>query len=351
MTDKILEIENNEYREFLTDLKTKIKTSQLSAMRAVNKELISLYWDIGKNIAIKQQESGWGKSVVEKLAKDLQIEFAGMKGFSERNLWRMRSFYMTYKDNLKLPQLVAEIGWSHNILILEKCKDNLEREYYIKMARKFGWSRNVLVHNIEASSFSKFVLNQTSFDQTLSEKLKSQAKLAVKDDYNFSFLGLEEDHYESDLEHGLVYNIRKFLDELGGYFTFVGSQYRVEVDEKEFFIDLLLYHRSLNALVAIELKRGEFKPEYAGKMAFYLTALDKKVKLEHENPSIGLIICRSKSRTLVEYTLQDSNKPMGVATYTAFAKLPKEIAAQLPSPEDIEKHLEIFIAEETSDDR
>lgn len=233
------------YIEFFADIKQKVRSAQLSALRAVNKELITLYWEIGRTIVSKQSEKGWGKSVVEVLAKDLQHEFIGIKGFSERNLWRMRTFYLTYKDDIKLPQLVAEIGWSHNSIILEKCKDNLEREYYVQMTRKFGWTRNILEHNIEVRSYENFLVNQTSFDNTLVEKYKKQAKLAVKDEYSFGFLELGEEYLESELEGKLVNNIRKFLLEMGGYFSFVGSQYRVEVDGREFFIDLLLV-RSVN---------------------------------------------------------------------------------------------------------
>lgn len=337
------DIENTKsYREFFTYIKQRVKEAQFNALKAVNKELISLYWDIGKSIVDKQQEKGWGKSVVELLAKELQLEFVGTLGFSVASLWRMRNFYLAYKDNEKLAQLAREIGWTHNFVIFERCKDNLEREYYIQMTRQNGWSRDTLATSIRNQSYEKFLLNQTNFKDTLPKQQLKQAKLAVKDDYSFDFLELGDEHSEKELERGLVDNIRKFLIEMGGYFTFIGNQYRVEVEDEEYFIDLLLYHRKLKCLVAIELKRGKFLPEYAGKMQFYLSALDDMVRLEGENPSIGIIICQEKKRTLVEYTLRDVNKPMGVATYNTTESLPKNVKGLLPSPEEIIQHLKVL---------
>jgi len=326
----------------LAEIKDKVRSSQLNALRSVNKELISLYWDIGRIIVEKQDQHGWGKSIVEDLAAELQNEFPGMKGFSSSNLWRIRNFYLTYYKSEKLAQLVREIGWSHNLVILEKTKDDLEREYYLQMTRKIGWSRNVLLHHIDTKSYEKFLTNQTSFDRTLPEKYKYQAKLAVKDEYTFNFLEITDEHSERELEQGLISNVRKFLSEMGGYFTFIGSQYRLEVDEEEYFIDLLLYHRRLRCLVACELKSGKFKPEHAGKMAFYLSALDDKIRLDEENPSIGIIICRSKNRTTVEYSLRETNKPMGVASYTVRDNLPISLRSLLPTPEEIIEHLKVL---------
>lgn len=339
--------QTKEFHLFITDIKNKIKHAQLKAFRAVNKELIELYWSIGKAIVEKQKEQGWGNSVVEVLAKELQAEFPGIQGFSNSNIWRMKSFYLSYKDDQnessKLAQAVREIGWSHNVVILEKCKDALEREYYIRMTKSFGWSKNVLINSIERKSYERFLTNQTSFDKELPEKYRDQAKLAVKDEYCFSFLELGDDHSEYELEKGLLENIRNFLTEMGGYFCFIGSQYKLEIDGDEFFIDLLLYHRKLNCLIAVELKAGKFKPEYAGKMSFYLSALDNTVKLDNENKSIGLIICKDKNRTVVEYTLQDTKKPMGIATYKSKTDFPKNMEKLLPTPEEIAKRLEVFI--------
>ncbi|MFM6909260.1 MAG: YhcG family protein, partial [Dolichospermum sp.] len=296
----------------------------------------------GQMIFAKQQNSNWGKSVVEQLSKDLQTEFPGISGFSARNIWNMRNFYVTYSQNEKLQPLVAEIGWTHNIVILEKCKNDLEREFYIKMTRKFGWTKNVLIHQIENQTYEKTLLNQTNFDQNISSDIRNQLKLAVKDEYTFDFLELADAHSERQLEEAILAKVKPFLQEMGGIFTFVDSQYRLEVDDEEYFIDILLYHRRLKCLVAIELKIGKFLPEYVGKMQFYLSVLDDKVKLPDENPSIGIILCKSKQRTIVEYALKDSHKPIGIATYQIVSQLPQELKNQLPEPEQIAKLLEGF---------
>jgi predicted nuclease of restriction endonuclease-like (RecB) superfamily len=324
------------------EVKQRIRSAQYEALKAVNREMINLYWDIGQMIFIKQQNYNWGKSVVEQLSKDLQTEFPGISGFSARNIWNMRSFYVTYSQNEKLQPLVAEIGWTHNIVILEKCKDDLEREFYMKMTRKFGWTKNVLIHQIENQTYEKTLLNQTNFDQNISSEIRNQLKLAVKDEYTFDFLELADEHSERQLEQAILAKVKPFLQEMGGIFTFVDSQYRLEVDDEEYFIDILLYHRCLKCLVAIELKIGKFLPEYVGKMQFYLSVLDDKVKLADENPSIGIILCKSKQRTIVEYALKDSNKPIGVATYQIVSQLPQELKNQLPDPEQVAKLLEGF---------
>jgi len=330
----------SDYETFLAEIKERIRQAQYDALKAVNKELIKLYWDIGKMIVEKQKKYGWGKSIVENLARDLQKEFSGVRGLSSRNLWYMRDFYLTYKDKSKLQPLVAEISWTHNIIIMERCKDDLEREFYIRMSRKFGWSKNVLIHHIENKTYEKTLSGQTSFEKTLPEKLKHQAKLAVKDEYIFDFLELTEEHSEMELERAIIAKINKFLIEMNGMFAFIGNQFRIEINDKEFFIDILLYHRHLKCLVAIDLKVSEFKPEYVGKIQFYLSALDDKVKLPDENPSIGIIICKEKDRTIVEYALRDINKPISVATYKVTSKLPKNLRNQLPSPQQIQELIE-----------
>lgn len=325
-------IEKDSYRSFLSEIKSKVYQAQYEAMKQVNTRLVTLYWEIGKNIIEKQKEHGWGKSVVEQLAEDLQKEFAGMEGLSSRNIWRMRMFYNTYE---KLPPLVAEIGWSHNILIIEKCKDGLERQFYIGMTKKYGWTKNVLVHHIEGKSYEHFLLGQTNFDKTVEEKYRKQAKLSVRDEYNFEFLELKDQHEEKELETAIIKNMRSFLMEMGSDFTFVGNQYRLEVGDENYYIDILLYHRRLKSLVAIELKTGKFKPEYAGKMNFYLSVLNDKVRLEGENPSIGIIVCKEKNRTTVEYALNDVRQPIGVASYRITASLPNDYKDLLPEPETI----------------
>ena len=328
------------YLDLLGDIKQRIRAAQYEALRAVNQELIALYWDIGRLIVARQQAQGWGKSVVEQLSRDLRAEFSGISGFSARNIWRMREFYLTYRDQEKLTPLVAEIGWTHNLVIMEKCKDGLEREFYIRMTRKYGWTKNVLIHQIENQSYEKTLLNQTNFEQTLGSAVRQQAKLAVKDEYTFQFLELGDEYSERQLETAILSKVETFLREMGGMFAFVGSQYRLEVGGKEYFLDLLLYHRSLQCLVAIDLKIGEFIPEYVGKMQFYLAVLDDQVRLSHESPSIGIILCKSKEKTTVEYALKDASKPIGVATYRVTSTLPQEFRGQLPAPEQIEKLLE-----------
>ncbi len=330
----------NNYVDFLSEIKERIRRAQYDALKAVNKELITLYWDIGKMIVERQEQYGWGKSVVENLAKDLQKEFSGIQGYSKDNLWRMRKFYLQYTNNEKLAPLVQEIGWAHNIVIIESCKDNLEREFYIHMTKKFGWTKNVLIHQIENKTYEKTMLNQTNFSKVLPEKIRNQAKLAVKDEYTFDFLELGEEHTELELERALISKVNRFLVEMGGVFTFVGNQFRLEINGKEFFIDILLYHRRLRCLVAIELKVSEFKPEYAGKMQFYLSALDDLVKMKDENPSIGIILCKGKDRMIVEYALRVSGKPIGVATYRITAHLPRNLKKEFPSPEQIAKLME-----------
>lgn len=333
-------LEAHDYAALLTEVKARIVAAQYAALRAVNKELVGLYWDIGQLIVARQQTEGWGKAVVEKLAADLQTSFPGTGGFSASNLWRMKGFFETYSGTTKLAPLVREIGWSHNLLILERCKDAQEREFYLRMTRKFGWSKNVLAHQIDNQSYEKSLLGQTNFDQALTPTLRAQAKLAIKDEYAFDFLELGEQHSERELERALITRIEDFLRAMGGMFAFLGSQYRLEVDGDEYFIDLLLFHRRLRSLVAIELKIGKFEPEFVGKMQFYLAALDAQVRQDDENPSIGIILCKEKKRTIVEYALRDAKKPIGVATYAITKSLPKELQGQLPSPEAIARLLE-----------
>jgi predicted nuclease of restriction endonuclease-like (RecB) superfamily len=330
----------SDYTALLAEVKERIRAAQYEALRAVNKELIALYWDIGRMIVARQQGETWGKSVVQKLAADLRDEFPGISGFSAPNLWRMKQFYEAYVDNEKLSPRVREIGWTHNVIILMNCKDDLEREFYIRMTRKFGWTKNVLIHHVENQTYEKTLLNRTNFDQTVSEEIRAQAKLAVKDEYTFDFLELGDEYRERQLEQALVAKVEAFLREMGGMFTFVGSQFRLEVGEKDFFVDLLLFHRRLKALVAIEIKIGDFEPSHVGQMQFYLAVLDDKVRLVDENPSIGIILCKSKDQTIVEYALRESNKPIGVAAYRMVSALPVELRGQLPSPEQIAKLLE-----------
>lgn len=324
------------YPALLKEIKERIRSAQYDALKAVNKELISLYWDIGRMINEKQKGETWGRSVVEKLSGDLQIEFPGIGGFSASNLWRMKMFYESYCQNQKLAQLVREIGWSHNIAIMEMCKDDLEREFYIRMAKGYGWSRNTLICQIENQSYEKTMINQTNFADALPKEISTRAKLAVKDEYTFDFLDMGDERTERRLEYAVLVKVEPFLREMGGLFSFVGSQYRLEVGDQEYFIDLLLYHRQLKCLVAIELKTGRFIPKHVGKMQFYLAALDDLARVEGENPSIGIILCKSKNKTVVEYALRQSRKPIGVAEYRLVRSLPKELKHLLPDRRQID---------------
>ena len=314
----------------MDDLKHLIQEKQYHVLKTINSETINLYWEIGEEIYRQQQENGWGKSIVQVLSKELQKEFPGAKGYSAANLWRMRNFYLTYCESEKLAPLVREISWSNNIVIMEKCKDDLQREFYIQMAKRYGWTKRVLTNFVEAQTYEKYLLNQTNFD------------LAVKDEYTFDFAELSPEYSEHELEMQLVNNIRAFLIEMGGDFTFIGNQYHLVVGSRDLYIDLLLFHRRLRSLVAIELKIGEFEAEYAGKMQLYLTALDEQIKLPDENPSIGIIICKSKDKTFVEYALKQTNAPIGVATYQLRNTVPEDMKAMLPDPDEIAKRLKIF---------
>jgi len=332
-------LNNKKYQDLLRQIKQRVHKAQYEALKVVNKELISLYWDIGRLIVGRQKKHGWGKSIVENLARDLQSEFPGMQGFSVRNIWYMRNLFVLYRQSTKLQPLVAEIGWTHNVIIMEKCKSYLEREFYVRMTRKFGWTKSILIHQIENRAYEKTIINQTNFNKALPIKIRNQAKLAVKDEYTFDFLELGEEHDEFELERALIERVNRFLVEMGGVFTFMGNQFRIEISSREYFIDILLYHRRLKCLVAIELKTGEFKPEYAGKMQFYLAALDDLVKIPGENPSIGIILCKDKDRTIVEYALRESRKPIGVATYKITTQLPGNLKKELPSLEQVARLL------------
>jgi predicted nuclease of restriction endonuclease-like (RecB) superfamily len=327
------------YGEFLLEVKAQIRQRQRQALRAVNSEMLALYWWLGENISQRQATLGWGKAVVENLARDLQTEFPGRNGFSAQNLWLMRQFVNEYADKPKLQPLVGEISWSKNLLIMARCKDDLEREFYLRATARFGWTKNVLQHQLDNHSYRQYLLGQTNFDAAVPDSIKAQALLAIKDHYAFDFIGLAEQHSERELEQSLVANLRGFLAEMGGAFTFVGNQFKLESDGHEHFIDLLLFHRRLRCLVAIELKIGEFKPEHKGQIEFYLDQLDQHHRMEGENPPIGIVICRGKTRTMVEYALRSMTRPLGIATYTVTPQLPADFQGELPSPEQIAERL------------
>lgn len=343
MAEKNSSILSPEYLNFKNEITARIRSAQYEALKAVNKEIIALYWEVGKRITEQQTALGWGKSVVENLSRDIQKEFPGIQGFGVRNMWDMARFYAEYQSNEILQPLVAEISWSKHIVILTKCKETRQRQFYILATKKYGWTKDVLINKIEAKTYENYLLGQSNFDITLPDSIKNQAILALKDEYTFDLVGLAEEHSEYELEQAIIKNIRAFLMEFGTDFSFIGNQYRLEVDGKEYFIDLLLYNRRLQAMIAIELKIGEFQPEYKGKMEFYLNILNDTVKLPHENPAIGIIICKSKSRMIVEYALKSSNMPIGVATYSLSSELPEAYKKLLPTSEEIAKKIEILI--------
>jgi len=325
-------------------VKQRVREAQYRALQQVNQQQMQLYWDLGQLIAERQQAHGWGKSVVATLAHDLQMEFVGMSSFSESNLWRMRSFFLAYQGDEFLAPMVREISWTHNVLIFEKCKTPAERLYYLTQTRQYHWTKVVLAQQIKARAYDSTVRAQHNFPETLPPAQLPAAMLALKDEYTFGFLALTPEHSEYELEQALLGNVRRFLIEMGGDFAFIGNQYRLALEDQEYFIDLLLFHRELQCLVAVELKITEFRPEYAGKMNFYLSLLNERLKKPHEQPSIGIIICQSKQRTVVEFALRDVGKPIGVATYSLTDTLPAELRPFFPSNEELVRRLDAVAA-------
>ncbi len=333
-------IDTSLFISFVEDVKQKIKAAQYKALQAVNKEQIALYWDIGQLIVERQEQYGWGKSIVENLAKELQADFSDTKGFSAQNLWYMRQFFTEYSKSELLQPLVGEINWTKHLIIIAKCKDEHQRFFYLEMTRRHLWSKSALIQAIEGKMWEKTVINQQNFSETLPNQQGENAALVLKDEYTFDFLDLSEPYTEQQLELASLSNIRNFLASMGGDFAFIGNQFGVKVDGKNYEIDLLLYHRALQCLVAIDLKIDDFKPEYAGKMNFYLSALNKYHRKPHENSSIGIIICKNKHRTVVEFALQDVQKPIGVATYTLTESLPQELSQFFPTSQEFIDRIE-----------
>lgn len=334
-----MQINSSEFNQFVKDIKSKIYSAKSKAIISANRFMIELYFEIGKSIVEKQETLGWGKSVVEQMSKDLINEFGEKSGYSSSNLWRMRNFYLSYKDNEKLAQAVREISWGQNILIFEKLKDDIQKEYYIQNTIENGWNRNVLMHHIKTNLFDrdKIEVKSNNFEVALTTELSELALDIIKSEYNLEFMEVSKNAHERQVENKLVENIKKFLLELGYGFSFIDSQYKLSLGENEYYIDLLFFHRKLNALVAIELKVGKFKPEYAGKMNFYLNVLNDKVKMPHENPSIGIILCTDKDSLEVEYALQSVVQPMGVSTYTVKEQLPDELVNALPTKNELKE--------------
>lgn len=377
------------YRKFLADLKARIRVAQVTASLAVNREMIGLYWEIGRLVVERQEKESWGRSVIEQLARDLQVAFPGIAGFSTSNVWRMRKFYLSYTadvrnllqnaaakpllpilaqpvqelkktkkpktvkpsptpilaqpvqelDGATLPNAIASIPWGQNILILEKLEDPVTRLWYANKTIEQGWSRTVLGMQIDSNAHLRHGKAISNFATTLPSAQSDLARDLLKDPYSFDFLTLTEDAQERHVQSGLLEHLREFLIELGVGFAFVGSRYHLEVGGKDYYLDLLFYHLRLRAFVVIELKVTEFEPEHLGKMNFYLSAVDAKLRDPQDRPTLGLILCPSKNSVVVEYALRDTSKPIGVASYSAGRSLPSELRDQLPSPERLEKEL------------
>lgn len=332
------------YDDFFRNLKERIRSAQIKAALAVNQELVLLYWQIGQEILQRQQEAGWGAKVIDRLAQDLKIEFPEMTGFSPRNLKYMRAFAESYPDQAFVHQLGAQIPWKHNCVILDKVKDPGQRSWYIQKTIENAWSRAVLIHQIDGDLYSRQGGALTNFQEVLPAPQSDLAQSLLKSEYNLEFLNLHEKTLERDLERALVGHMQKFLLELGVGFAFVGSQYRLEVEGDEFFVDLLFYHLGLSCFVAIELKTTDFKPEYSGQINFYVNVIDDKLRRPADNPTIGIILCRSKKKSVVEYALRGVSQPISVSTYRTTAALPDEFKKKLPSIEDLQHEIEAVAA-------
>ena len=330
------------YEDFLRDLKAHIRSAQTKAILSANRELILLYWQIGRDILRHQKDEGWGAKVIDRLAIDLRRAFPEMQGFSSRNLKYMRAFSEAYPEEQFVQQVAAQIPWFHNCLLLDKVKDTGQREWYIRQTIENGWSRAVLVHQIETDLYQRQVKTSkaTNFPGALPSPQSDLVQQTLKDPYIFDFLTLGREAQERDLERALVERIKDFLLELGVGFAFMGNQYHLEVGGQDFYIDLLFYHHRLRCFVAIDLKMEDFQPEFSGKMNFYLSALDETIRNPEDQPSVGIILCKGKNRTIAEYALRDMKKPMGVSEYRFTKKLPKDLVKELPAPRDLQKLIE-----------
>ena len=370
-------VKSPDYAAWLCEMKVRVRSAHLSAARAVNRDMILLYWDIGRGIVEKQKEQGWGKSVVERLSQDLKTEFSGMKGLSADNLWRMRQFYCEYtkpeftaqvETELKkpnaaefleqavpelrgqtaqmileqaVPELVGLVPWGHHLEILKKVRSPAARLYYLRATAQFGWTRNVLLNQIKAGAYERSLAEGKThnFPSTLPEHLAEQAEEALKSSYNLEFLGISHEVKERELETRLIEQLQDFILELGYGFCFVGRQHRLTLGDKDYFVDLLFYHRFLKSLVAFELKAGPFEPEYAGKMDFYLNVLNEKERAGDDNPSIGIILCAEKDNLEVEFALKSKTNPIGVAEYQLQSTLPEELKGKLPTSQQLREAL------------
>jgi predicted nuclease of restriction endonuclease-like (RecB) superfamily len=331
----------SDYSGFLGSVKTQVQQAQLRALVSVNTELVTLYWHIGKAIEAKVQDAEWGTGVIEQLSKDLHAEFPEMRGFSTRNLQYMRTFAVTYPDEAQFAQqAVAQIPWGHHTVLLDKVSDPEKRQWYMEQARQNGWSRSVLELQIKSNLHGRAGKALTNFETTLPALDSDLAQDTLKDPYIFDFITTSPETKERHLQAGLIAHIEKFLLELGVGFAFVNSNQHLKVGENDYYLDLLFYHARLKRYVVIELKTGEFKPEYAGKMSLYLTAVDEQIKGPGDEQTIGLILCTSKDKVTAEYTLRNIDRPLGVATYNTNTELPEPLREQLPEIKSLEQSLE-----------
>jgi len=325
-----------DYPKLLEEIKARVHASRIRAAVSVNRELILLYWEIGRLILQRQEAEGWGAKVIDRLAVDLGREFPDQRGFSARNLKYMRAFAEAYPARAFVQEVLAQITWYHNITLLEKVKDQVQREWYVRATVEHGWSRAVLVHQIESDLYGRQGTALTNFSATLPAPQSDLAQQLIKDPYNFEFLGVGQEISERELEKALIERLKDFLVELGKGFAFVGQQYHLDVGGEDYYIDLLFYHLHLRCYVVIDLKVVPFKPEFAGKMNFYLSAVDDRMRHPADQPSIGLILCKERNRLVVEYALRDTTKPMGVATYRI---LPRKLKGELPTATEIKRGL------------
>jgi predicted nuclease of restriction endonuclease-like (RecB) superfamily len=344
-----------EYQEWLAEIKVRIAKAQIKVARAANSELIFFYWELGKAIVRKFEESAWGNKVIEQLAKDLKEEFPNLSGFSRRNLYYIKKFYQFFSSTnsanaivphseaqlsgTTFPQLRGQIPWGHIKIILDKVKNIEDAQFYISETCSNGWSRDVLALQIKSNLYGRQGKAITNFSVTLPSPQSDLAQQTIKDPYTFDFLTMTKPYNERDIENQLIENITSFLLELGKGFAFIGKQYHLTVGDNDYYLDLLFYHIKLRCYVVVELKNTEFKPEYAGKLNFYLSAVDSLLKSENDKPTIGIMLCRDKNKIETEFALRDMNKPMGVSEFIFTEILPDELKSDLPTIEEIEEGL------------
>lgn len=336
------EIDAQSYSAFVGDLKQKIADARYRASLSVNRELILLYWGIGRDILARQEREGWGAKVIDRLAEDLRRAFPEMTGLSARNLKYMRALADAWPDGEFVQRVIAQLPWGHNVSLLDSIKGTEERAWYARQVIEHGWSRPVLVHQIESNLFARQGSALTNFSRTLPAQQSELAQQLLKDPYTFDFLALGPDMLERDLERGLIEHLRSLILELGKGFAFVGSQYHLEVGGQDYYLDLLFYHLRLRCFVVIELKIEDFKPEFAGKMNFYLSAVDDQLRHEDDQPTIGIILCKGRNEVIVEYALRDSSKPMGVAQYRLSPALPPQLQHELPTVEEFAREFPLM---------